>query len=174
VLLLEEGTLKEARIYSQESRMKVENLEREEGAQALNLKEYSHFSEWSTAQGGRWGLFIGPHLKRAIGGIFHQTILVGLSEGWSLTGQVQFTGLVQLLHRTSLVKAFGSQFSDQTSLMGLSRVRSKVSRIRWIHQTSPVILKKICFWKVKHLDLSPNYFDASLLIVRLSYDSSKI
>jgi hypothetical protein len=60
VLLLERVTLKEARIYSQESRMKVEDLEREEGAQALNLKEYSHFSEWSTAQGGRWGSIYKP------------------------------------------------------------------------------------------------------------------
>jgi hypothetical protein len=30
------------------------------------------------------------------------------------------------------------------------------------------------FWMVKHIDLSPNFFDASLLIVQLSYDSNKI
>jgi hypothetical protein len=30
------------------------------------------------------------------------------------------------------------------------------------------------FWMVKHIDLSPNFFDASLLIVRFSYDSNKI
>jgi hypothetical protein len=30
------------------------------------------------------------------------------------------------------------------------------------------------FWMVKHLDLSPNFFDASLLIVWLFYDSNKI
>jgi hypothetical protein len=29
------------------------------------------------------------------------------------------------------------------------------------------------FWMVKHLVLSPNFFDASFLIVRLSYDSNK-
>jgi hypothetical protein len=43
VLLLEGGTLKEAWFFSQESRMKIEDLEREEGAQALDLKVYSHF-----------------------------------------------------------------------------------------------------------------------------------
>jgi hypothetical protein len=30
------------------------------------------------------------------------------------------------------------------------------------------------FWMVKHLILSPNFFDVSLLIVRLSYDLNKI
>jgi hypothetical protein len=30
------------------------------------------------------------------------------------------------------------------------------------------------FWKIRHLDLSPNFFYASLLIVRLFYDSNKI
>jgi hypothetical protein len=29
-------------------------------------------------------------------------------------------------------------------------------------------------WSDKHLNLSPNFFDASLLIVQLSYDSNKI
>jgi hypothetical protein len=29
-------------------------------------------------------------------------------------------------------------------------------------------------WRDKHLDLSPNFFDASLLIVPLFYDSNKI
>jgi hypothetical protein len=43
VLLLEGGIVKEARIFSQESRMKIEVLEREEGAQTLDLKEYSCF-----------------------------------------------------------------------------------------------------------------------------------
>jgi hypothetical protein len=45
VLLLEGGTLKEAQIFSQESRMKIEVLEREEGAQVLDLKECSHLSD---------------------------------------------------------------------------------------------------------------------------------
>jgi hypothetical protein len=66
VLLLEGGTLKKARIFSQESIMKIEVLEREEGAQALNLKEYSHFSEWPMTQRGRWGLFIGSTSKRVV------------------------------------------------------------------------------------------------------------
>jgi hypothetical protein len=65
VLLLEGGTLKKARIFSQESIMKIEVLEREEGAQALNLKEYSHFSEWPMTQRGRWGLL--PQ-KESLGG----------------------------------------------------------------------------------------------------------
>jgi hypothetical protein len=38
VLLLEGGAFKEARILSQESTMRIEVLEREEGAQALDLK----------------------------------------------------------------------------------------------------------------------------------------
>jgi hypothetical protein len=38
VLLLEGDTLKEAQIFSQESRMKIEVLEREERAQALDFK----------------------------------------------------------------------------------------------------------------------------------------
>jgi hypothetical protein len=58
VLLLEGGTLKEAQIFSQESRTKIEDLEREEGAQALDLKQYSHFSKWPTAQGGSWGVYL--------------------------------------------------------------------------------------------------------------------
>jgi hypothetical protein len=33
---------------------------------------------------------------------------------------------------------------------------------------------KLDFWMVKHLGLSPNFFDVSLLIVQLSYDSNKI
>jgi hypothetical protein len=50
VLLIEGGTVKEARIFSQKSRMRIEVLEREEGAQALDLKECSWFSEWPKAQ----------------------------------------------------------------------------------------------------------------------------
>jgi hypothetical protein len=41
VLLFEGDTLKEAQIFSQESRMRIEVLEREEGARALDLKECS-------------------------------------------------------------------------------------------------------------------------------------
>jgi hypothetical protein len=43
VLLLEGGSLKEARIFSQESRMKIEVLDREEGGQALDLKGVLRF-----------------------------------------------------------------------------------------------------------------------------------
>jgi hypothetical protein len=32
----------------------------------LDLKECSRFSEWPTAQGGRWGLFIAPTLKESL------------------------------------------------------------------------------------------------------------
>jgi hypothetical protein len=60
VLLLEGGTLKEARIFSQESRLRIDVLEREEGAQALDLKVDFCFSEWPTAEGACWGLFIAP------------------------------------------------------------------------------------------------------------------
>jgi hypothetical protein len=66
VLLLEGSTLKEARIFSRESRMKVEVLEREEGAQALDLKECSYFFEWPTAQGVGGGLFIAPTSKEPL------------------------------------------------------------------------------------------------------------
>jgi hypothetical protein len=63
VLLLEGGTLKGAQIFSQEQEFKIEALGREERAQALDLKEAFHFSEWLTAQGGRWGSIYSPHLK---------------------------------------------------------------------------------------------------------------
>jgi hypothetical protein len=66
VLLLEGSTLKEARIFSRESRMNVEVLEREEGAQALDLKECSHFFEWPTTQGVGGGLFIAPTSKEPL------------------------------------------------------------------------------------------------------------
>jgi hypothetical protein len=58
--------------------MKIEVIKREEGVEALDLKGYSHFSEWPTTQGGRWGSIYSPHLKRAVGGIFHRTSPVDL------------------------------------------------------------------------------------------------
>jgi hypothetical protein len=59
--------------------MKTEDLEREEGAQALDIKVYSCFREWPTTQGGSWGSIYSPHLKRVVGEIFHRTSLVDLS-----------------------------------------------------------------------------------------------
>jgi hypothetical protein len=52
--------------------------EKGRGAQDLDLKGSSAFSEWPTALGGRWGLFIAPHLKRVVGGSFHRTSPVEL------------------------------------------------------------------------------------------------
>jgi hypothetical protein len=93
VLLLEGGTLKEGWIFSQESRMKFEVLERE-GAQALDLNECSHFSEWPTTQGGSWGSIYSPHLKIAVGGIFHQTSPVNLSGvRWNVSRSRSLTGM---------------------------------------------------------------------------------
>jgi hypothetical protein len=66
VLLLEGGTLKEAQIFSQESRIRIEALERKEGAQALGSQRVFLFSEWPTTQGGMWGSIYSPHLKRAL------------------------------------------------------------------------------------------------------------
>jgi hypothetical protein len=78
VLLLEGGTLKEAQIFSQESRIRIEALERKEGAQALGSQRVFLFSEWPTTQGGMWGSIYSPHLKRVGGGFFHQTSPVDL------------------------------------------------------------------------------------------------
>jgi hypothetical protein len=107
VLLLEGGTLKGAQIFSQEQEFKIEALGREERAQALDLKEAFHFSEWLTAQGGRWGsIYIAPTSKMSRWEVFHLTSSVNLSgvwrkasESWPQIGQVRW------LHRTSLVKA---------------------------------------------------------------------
>jgi hypothetical protein len=53
--------------------MKIEVLERAEGAQALDLKECSHFSKWPTTQGGRWGSIYSPHLKKSRYEVVHRT-----------------------------------------------------------------------------------------------------
>jgi hypothetical protein len=68
VLLLEGGTLKEARIFSQESRMRNEVLEREreEGDQAFGYQSLFLFSEWPMTQGGRWGLFVASTSKELL------------------------------------------------------------------------------------------------------------
>jgi hypothetical protein len=44
----------------------------------LDLKKDFHLFEWPTTQGDRWRSIYSPHLKRAIGGIFHRTSLVDL------------------------------------------------------------------------------------------------
>jgi hypothetical protein len=89
VLLLEGGAFKEARILSQESTMRIEVLEREEGAQALDLKVCSWFSKWPMGQRGRWGLFTAPTSKESL--------------------EESFTGQVQWGHRTSPVDHSGSR-----------------------------------------------------------------
>jgi hypothetical protein len=50
-----------------------------ERAQACNLKEAFCFFEWPATLGGRWGSIYRPHLKRAVGVIFHRISLVDLS-----------------------------------------------------------------------------------------------
>jgi hypothetical protein len=42
-------------------------LVRERRARALDLKGVFQFSEWPTALGGRWGLFIAPTSKEWLG-----------------------------------------------------------------------------------------------------------
>jgi hypothetical protein len=81
VLLLEGGTLKEARIFFQESRMRIEALEREreEGAQAFGSQREFLFSKWLTTKGVGGGLFIAPTSKEP------------LQE--SFIGQVRWTSL---------------------------------------------------------------------------------
>ena len=83
--------------------MKIEVIEREEGVQALDLKEYSRFFEWPMAQGGSGGLFIVPTSKEP------------LEE--SFTGQVRWTSLEASRNfldaspnETNPVKASGSQW----------------------------------------------------------------
>jgi hypothetical protein len=53
--------------------------ERGRGAQDLDSKGSSAFSEWPTALRGRWGSIYIPHLKRAIGESFHRISPVELS-----------------------------------------------------------------------------------------------
>jgi hypothetical protein len=54
--------------------MRIEVLERERKELKLfDLKEYSYFLSGQRPRGGRWGSIYSPHLKRAVGGIFHRT-----------------------------------------------------------------------------------------------------
>jgi hypothetical protein len=56
-------------------------------AQALDLKEGFRVSEWSTALGGRWGLFIAPTSKGPFGGgVFPRTSSVSLEANEKLSG----------------------------------------------------------------------------------------
>jgi hypothetical protein len=56
------------------TRIQCFNLrERKRGAQDLDLKESIAFSEWPTAQGGRWGSIYSPHLKESRWREFHRT-----------------------------------------------------------------------------------------------------
>jgi hypothetical protein len=65
------------------------------------------------------------------------------------------------------VEWFWNPVSDRTSL------------VQWLWKPTisqdkfGEILEKE-FWMVKHLDLSPNFFEVSLLIVQFFYDSNKI
>jgi hypothetical protein len=68
VLLFEAGTLKEARIFSQELRMKIEVLERGKGAQALDLKGVLYFLSGQRPKEVGEGLFIALTQKELLGG----------------------------------------------------------------------------------------------------------
>jgi hypothetical protein len=79
VLLVEGGTLKEARFFSQESRMNIEDLERERNELKLWISKcILIFFEWPTEEAGG-DLYITPTSKEP------------LEE--SFTGQVQWTSL---------------------------------------------------------------------------------
>jgi hypothetical protein len=82
--------LLESVAHSRELKSSLKNKDQE-----LNLKGALWVFEWPTALGSRWGSIYSPHLKRAIGGIFHRTSLVDLSGSQSQTGQVQLIRLVR-------------------------------------------------------------------------------
>jgi hypothetical protein len=90
VLLLESGgTLKGARIFSQEQGFKVWILGEREKLKLWISRRVFAFLSGPTTQGGGGCLFIVPTSKRVIGESFHRTSLVR--------------------HRTSLVKLSGSR-----------------------------------------------------------------
>jgi hypothetical protein len=73
--------LLESLVHSRELKSSLKNKnqdldlrKREKRAQSLDIKEAFWFSEWPTALGGRWGLFIAPTLKRAIGELFTEQV----------------------------------------------------------------------------------------------------
>jgi hypothetical protein len=106
--------------------------------------------EWATVSGAGGTLFIAPTSKRAI--------------GESLTIQVRWNFLK----------------SDENSLeAGQGPDKSGASPVKslWNLVDSPDKSGEGRKWKIwidKHLDLSPNFFNASLWIVWLPYDSNKI
>jgi hypothetical protein len=80
------------------------------------------------------------------------------------------------------VGLFGSRYSSLQASHGLDKSGVGTRQVRYPPLEAdagfwkPLIsldLEK-GFWMVKHLGLSLNIFGASLLIVRLSYDSNKI
>jgi hypothetical protein len=102
---------------------------------------------------GKWGFIYSSHLKKSRWGIFHRTSLVESSG-------VQLEPLESGLRPD---KSGGALWSPVKSLCNPVDSPDK-SGEAW----------KWKIWCDKHLDLSPNIFDASLLIVWLSYDSNKI
>jgi hypothetical protein len=82
VLLLESvAHSKGAQIFSQKNKdQELDLRRRERRAQALDLKSAFHLSESLVALGGSWGSIYSPHLKIAIGGIFHRTSPVDVSR----------------------------------------------------------------------------------------------
>jgi hypothetical protein len=127
------------------TRIKIGVLEREERAQALDLKKVFCVSEWPTAQGSRWGSISSPHFKKSRWGAFHRTSLMDLSESRCKASRSwPYTGQVWSHHRTSSVgisgnwwEASAGRSSDRTSLadhtspVGFSGVCSRVSGSRW-------------------------------------------
>jgi hypothetical protein len=147
-------------------------------------------------RGVGWGLFIAPATKRAIGELFTgqvqctsleagvKSLEAGLTpdksgpttrqvrwgfleasrrplEASPQTGLVRMTGQVRCHHRTSPMGGGALESDPEFLEAGGSPDKSDETR-------------KFDFWIDKHLDLSPNFFGASLLIVQLSYDSNKI
>jgi hypothetical protein len=167
--------------------------ERKRGAQDLDLKGGFAFSEWPTALGGRWGSIYNPHLKRVNGRVFTRLV-------WWDTRQVRWNPLEAGLGSDKSGETFlevgpepleaglGSDMFGQLDKSDITirhvrwglleaspsflEVGPWAGQIWWRDQISPVERKKMGFGNLS-TSVSPNFFDVSLLIVRLAYDSNK-
>jgi hypothetical protein len=153
------------------------SLEREERAEELNVRSVFHFLWVGNGLRGRWEPIYSSHLKKSRWGIFHWTSLARPPDKSS--GPL-----------LNLVKTPWKPTRDRTSLVEATRVwleplepsltPDKSSEAFWCPVKSIWNLvdspnkfgeaRKWKIWSDKHLNLSPNFFVASLLIVRLSYD----
>jgi hypothetical protein len=124
---------------------------------------------------GRWGSIYSPHLKRAVGGIFHQTSPVrplDKSGGPLWKSVFRPDKSSGALWKSVGLPVEASLRPDKSGGALWSPVQTLWKPVDSSDKSGETW--KLDFWMVKHLGISPNFFDVSLLIVRLSYDSNKI